>query len=749
MTSKISFFKLACDERKKLSWMTALMGLVFGLLIPFRVLIVMAMEGREHNTAEAAERVEQLAKIFRAQLGFGHIENMVFILIAGVLCALCTFGYVHSSVKLDFYHSLAVKRENLFGAKLLGSVMTFVLPYLFCQALGVLAGIPYGVVSGGVALEVLAASGQGILFFLASYSGTLLAVMLTGKLLTTVFAVGVFGAYIPMIYLLCIAFREIFMSTALETVTEEAVTQILGYSSPWAFCFYQFFDRGNAVKKGLTGVWPDFSRTCMLAAMVIILLLLSVFLYQHRKTERAGSALAIRHTEGIIKFLLVIPTALFAGLAAYGIFVNMVWVIVFIVLFGTLGCMIMEFIYRWDIRQVFCHKGQIVLSVLTAALIFCGFRYDVAAYNTYLPEKEELAGMAVIERYREYGSYLIDGKMTGNEKEILDYLETDQLDTMYQIAENGVERERGTDGMNRVYGDGCFVDVKYHLKNGKEIYRGYYVENSLWMECLEKLMQDPEFTEKYYPLLKWSKEMSIDTADIAITQMDLSQLQEVMKAAEKEEKTESVRAESSEQNNIAASEAQDVEKRIKLRQDPAEPGTQSVPEKITLREEEPESGAGRAGEKMESESDMERTAEGTGTESEMGRMMEETKAELETVSAGENDTEEQPQDTEPDAQEEEWAEEYSNMVSLTFSGEEVQELLAAYCKDLAEVSIRDMKQATGYIRFEVRNNHSTSDTYGWYPVGIRFAHTMDVFMEKYTEIYSISDETASGELPQN
>lgn len=749
MTSKISFFKLACDERKKLSWMTALMGLVFGLLIPFRVLIVMAMTGREYTSAGAAERLEQMTKIFWSQIGFGHIENMVFILMAGALCAFCTFGYVHSSVKLDFYHSLAIKRENLFGAKLLGSVMTFVLPYLLCQALGVLAGIPYGVISGRGVLEVLAASGQGILFFLASYSGALLAVMLTGKLLTTVFAVGVFGAYIPMIYLLCIAFREIFMPTALGTGVEDAATQVLGYSSPWAFCFYQFFAGDDVVKKGMTGAGPDFSRSCTLAAMVIILLLISVFLYQHRKTERAGSALAIRHTEGIIKFLLVIPTALFAGLAAYGIFANMVWVIVFIVLFGALGCMIMEFIYRWDIRQVLCHKLQMVLSVLIAALIFCIFRYDTAGYNTYLPGKEELAGMAVLEAYQNYGDYLIDGKMTGNVEEILDYLETDQFDAMYQIAENGVERERRADRMNQVYGNGRFVNVMYRLKNGREIYRVYYVENSVYTECMEKMMQDSEFAGKYYPLLGWNAEM-LGEAYITITQKDLNQLQKMMKASENDKNTESAKENLSKQNDAPEAETQDGKKEIKLRQESDEPETQSVTERITLRKEE-------------TESETERTAEETRTESETGSTMEEADPESETEDAMKDamkDGEAVPEagyaEVDPEYIEEwrteyEYAEEGVDEVSLDFSGAEVQELLEAYCEDLSEVSIQDIQEATGWITFRSREIHSTDGWYSTctYPTGIRFPHTMEVFMKKYEETYSASDESAAEELLQN
>lgn len=43
MISKISFSKLVRDEMRKLNWLLAVQILVFGLLIPFRVLMELAM----------------------------------------------------------------------------------------------------------------------------------------------------------------------------------------------------------------------------------------------------------------------------------------------------------------------------------------------------------------------------------------------------------------------------------------------------------------------------------------------------------------------------------------------------------------------------------------------------------------------------------------------------------------------------------------------------------------------------------
>ena len=502
MTSKISFFKLVRDEQKKLAWVTALMGLVFGLLIPFRVLVTMALANSEYRVQEA-ERMERLTEVFWTQIGFGHLENTFFILFAGAFCALCAFGYVHSAVKLDFFHSLALKRETLFGAKALGSILTFAIPYAVSQLLGLLAGLPYGIDVGKGADEVLAATGQGILYFLTSYGGTLLAVMLTGKMLTTVFAVGVMGCYIPLLYLFAIMMSELFLYTSL--LEEDLVNRTAGflwYSSPWTLCIAQSMGRIGTGRQGITGFWPEQSGICVILLLVIVLFLISLLIYRSRKTERAGSALAFRHTEMPVKLVLVIPSAVAAGVVGYEIFMSVIWSFIFIVLFGALLCMIMEFIYRWDIRQVLVHKGQMIISILAALLIFCGFKYDLSGYNTCLPDKDEIASMAVCDLDLPTG-YLVEGRWNDSTRSALDHLETEQFDQIYALAENGVENAGEWKGYNYYTSDGdyWFVGIKYHLKNGREMYRKYRVKQELLNTCMDAVWSDEQLRRKYFPVL--------------------------------------------------------------------------------------------------------------------------------------------------------------------------------------------------------------------------------------------------------
>ncbi len=501
MTSKISFSKLTFDEVRRLSWLAALQFLVFGMLIPLRILIVLAANASDAR--KYGDTVDYLTT-FCNNVGFGHQENTFFILGAGIFCALCVFGYLHSSAKLDFLHSLPLRRERLFSVKYVAGVLTFVIAYGFSQLLAILIGIFYGAVNPGAAAEVVFASAQGLLYFLCSYSATLVAMTLTGRMITSVFAVCVFGLYLPMMILILLGFQNLFfpvLPTLLLFGRSVSETELLRVSSPWAYCLYQS-GYENTAKLGLTGPVPDMADLCQLIAIAALLTLISMALYCKRRTESAGNALAFGRLESVIKLMLMIPVAVIASMVAYELFDNLALELVFIVLFGTLACMIMEFIYRWDIRQALARKSHILITVIVSAVIFLGGRFDVTGINSYLPAKEDVQSMSVRDSYFSF-RYEIDGVSydSSTDKAVLDYLETDNVDAIYRLAESGVENV--PDGWKE---NVSYVGIKFHMKNGKEIYRCYWVDDELLLDTMEVLFEEESYRERFFPILGWTEE---------------------------------------------------------------------------------------------------------------------------------------------------------------------------------------------------------------------------------------------------
>ncbi len=512
MTSRISFSKLVRDEMRKLNWLMAVQGLVLGLLIPFRTLLVMAVA---HTNYLNEGTKTDLLEAFYNNVGLGRWENNFFILGLGILCALCAFSYVHAPAKLDFFHSLPIRREQLFAAKYVGSVLTFVIAYTVSQVLALLIGAVYGVCSAPVVFETLIATLEGILCFLCSYAGALLAVMLTGKMLTTILTIGTMGFYVPLIWLLQLTMRELFLSTAILQDRILLNTDILRYSSPWAFAMLQP-PVALSAHRGLTGTYPSLALLCQMVAMAVIFSAAALALYRIRKTEAAGRALAFGRIEGVAKLMLTVPGAIVAAFAGFAVFDSAVWETFFIVLFGILGCMILEFIFRGDIRQIFQRKWHMVLTILLAAGVFFGFRYDVAGYNTYLPDKEELVGISVMDVF-DANDYSTVVKNANDCTAVLDYLETDQIDTVYPLAENGVSNADVVfveEGLS-------YINIKYHLNNGREVYRRYWVDESLYKRTMDTLLQDDSLRERYYPSLTWENSSHLEYLECSMTRSQM------------------------------------------------------------------------------------------------------------------------------------------------------------------------------------------------------------------------------------
>jgi ABC-2 type transport system permease protein len=319
---------------------------------------------------------------------------------------------------------------------------------------------------------------------------------------------------VPLLWVLYRSFYDIFFQTKYADSVGMSESQVLRFSSPWAITLSQSFASEQLVA-GDTGIWPTAWYLLFLLVIAVVLFAICLCLYRIRRTEAAGQALAFRKTEGIVKLLLSIPAALLAALIAYELMHSLLWEILFIVIFGSLACIIMEFIYRWDIRQALAHKLHIALTLFAAAAIFLTFRLDLTGFDTYLPAKDEIAAMAARYSFNEHLNLDENGLADANSygfvsKEQLDQFETEDFEDFYRLAENGVEN------VKRDTYDGSFdsVAVKYRLKNGKEIYRCYNVESDVFLEVFDSQKEQEEFVETYYPIMTWSDQTIAAMQDV-------------------------------------------------------------------------------------------------------------------------------------------------------------------------------------------------------------------------------------------
>ena len=153
MTSKNLFFKLMKEDLKRKVWAVGLAFLSFFFWMPvmtaMRVSDVYQMYDRwikngttfgEGITAES-RLAEKLLDVVADTVGMGNPLNACTIAVAAVVLALTGFMYVHSRKQMDFYHSIPVRREQIFAVKYLNGILIIFSTYLvnMLLAFGVLA----------------------------------------------------------------------------------------------------------------------------------------------------------------------------------------------------------------------------------------------------------------------------------------------------------------------------------------------------------------------------------------------------------------------------------------------------------------------------------------------------------------------------------------------------------------------------------------------------------------------------------
>lgn len=155
---------------------------------------------------------------------------MIIVLLSLIL-GVTSFSWLHSRKKVDFYHSLPVRREKLFFVNYLDGALILFFAYAVNLLLGLLVAMVNGIAPGDVIPAAFGASGFLFLHFVMLYSVTVLAMVLTGNILVGILGTGVLHLYFPALLLLLDALYQEFFKTSYHGGSRIAY-RLLDKSSP-------------------------------------------------------------------------------------------------------------------------------------------------------------------------------------------------------------------------------------------------------------------------------------------------------------------------------------------------------------------------------------------------------------------------------------------------------------------------------------------------------------------------------------
>lgn len=522
MTSKISYSKFIQENIRRRSWLFAVsLILMLSMQTLWTAMRIETLLGSS-NYAPKTDAVALESLHFAGFLnGFENPLFAVLVLLLALCCAVSGFSYLHKSEECDFFHSLPLTRKQLFLISYSSGLIIFLIPYLLTCIGTISTAFAMGIGSCISTADCLLSMLGCILGFLILYHTAILAMMLTGKLISGILAALVLYVYAEMIATLSNALPSHFFDTY-HAVANGSRALIGRFLSPIGL--YSHLSTQTGWFEGREQLSLLLSDLFAAAIWILLTFTAAYFLYRKRASETAGTALSYPFLAGWVKVLAVVPAALTLGLFVASFYGNNsdTWIILISLMSVVLLCGITEFIYHTDLRQLTNGKVSSLLSIVTVAGILTILHFDLFGYNTWLPKEENLKSIAfTTDSFSNYFGYYND--VTGTKSyNLLDEkgLQTSDFAPILQLAEEGVanyKSEIKTEDTYDKYADGyMLISVRFTPKHGLPVYRDYAVSKDAVLDSLETLCKSETYRKELFPVFQIdaNKVSAIKLADI-------------------------------------------------------------------------------------------------------------------------------------------------------------------------------------------------------------------------------------------
>ena len=486
MTSRSSFFKLMKEDLRQRLWTIVLASIVFLLPVPIYLAMQLSRYGDKMFMREFLFRLT-------APLEAGSPWLALVTLCGALICAVSGFGYLFSKKKVDFFHALPVKKEKLFAVRYINGVLIYAVPYLLMLLISVIM-IAFGAeLSGEVMWRLVKDCIVHGLGFLTVYTVLILCVTFVGNIVVF-FAVSgwTFG-----ITAVAVSIFSWFESSFFET-----------------FCYYQqaYEQRLHDLRFLCPGYFyvsavsePEAGLLIQQLVYTVVLIGLALVVFKVRQSEGAGKAIAFPVLKPIIRVSVEILAGALIGMMFYemtgGASGTLGWMLFGAVLGVVLSHMLIQSIFYFDVRKCFVGKASMVACIVVTAVFTLVMRYDVFGYDRYMPKRTQIESVAI-------NMHGLDGirsnqMVKGNHVYWTSDLETMELsavDAAYPylkvlVEDMDIYSEKIKN--NRLESGYINVDVVYHLKNGKSVYRSYK-SNGMREDLFAGVFETKEYKEGHY-----------------------------------------------------------------------------------------------------------------------------------------------------------------------------------------------------------------------------------------------------------
>ncbi|MFV0342384.1 MAG: DUF6449 domain-containing protein [Anaerocolumna sp.] len=501
MTSKNLFSKMLFDNLKRRLWTIALSVLLLFIALPIVGALSIGEEGVYNHYNNIMFRLMQI-------LSTNNLFLLLITIVGAVVCGLSGFYYLHSKKKVDLYHSVPVKRQLLFAVHYMNGILIYLVPYIMNLLVTLLIIQINGYMNFDMFKIAMVSLFTNLVFYVLIYTLTIIAVMLTGNNIISIFGIGVFLGYGPMLMLIKETYFTEFLKHYSGTLSSK---DVLTFLSPIG----SYIHLGNIeINMGATMIaFQDGLGMGLIKAIIITLVFIAfaLYLYIKRPSEAAGKSMSYDISKPIIKFFLVVPLTLLGGILLReiaNVSGTVGWFIFGLVFSFFIISAIIEILFQFDIKAAFNHKKQLLFSGIVVGVVASIFGLDLFQYDAYLPDKDQIEYMSVyISGMQNDMNYVnLDEDYTGDRYiSARDYhlkeVKLEDFEAAYELAKVGISYDTETDNSEvSIYREEYVYTVKYVLKNGKKVTRSYQLASGEDKELLAAIYNNKEYKEKHYQI---------------------------------------------------------------------------------------------------------------------------------------------------------------------------------------------------------------------------------------------------------
>lgn len=481
---------------RRSSWMLGLTTLLHLLTGPVVFLLYLS----SYNSWTPTNSLNRYQNFFQNL----YFPWQLFTMIVCITMCIAIYRYLFSQRMVDLYHSVPIKRDGLFLVKYLHGLLIWLIPFLvnfvIVAALCLLRimGNPYrSTILPTIAVTIVQAFFLLLVCYFIFYHLFLVAVYISGNVLNMFTNVAIIGLSVVGFWYLFFAFAGKFFETycyRAPVFMSDLVFSLSPFAAP--FGIYSCFCEDVL-----------FSDHLLLLSLSMLFAILSLGLARHmyrtRPSELAERGTLFKRYTTPARIFAAIDLSLAGSLFLCSFTYNepgqLIWGIFGVLLCAVLSTGFLNSIFHATMKAFFKHKKQLVLVTALSTFFVLVIQLDLFGYDTYLPDKEDIAGIAIY-------NYALTDNTSG-----------------YMLAENGsltqstnhdeyvVQEELFTDKelcytllSTFIYADTGAVDSTYsdfytkiQLENGHTYTRYYRLPDSLY-EKVAPFIEDKAYKETNY-----------------------------------------------------------------------------------------------------------------------------------------------------------------------------------------------------------------------------------------------------------